>query len=608
MNKSICITKFILAIAIGLLFCVHASAQENTNDEIRTTHFPEMRPLVNSRISGAPVLSQPQRIDGKEREIRTEKHGLVYPAFFDWNKDGKKDLLLGEFETGETGSFIKVYLNEGTDAEPRYSGKYFYATDVNGDTISNHQWCCIGIHPRIVDLDQDGYPDIISGQYMPGLVSWWRGSKDGFLPREFIEQEGYKEGAVLDGGEGDDPKSHSYWNYTSVDFADFNGDGLLDMFVGGSGGLRVALNTGTRKKPKFGIRHYLLHTDGSKLAISSTDEKSRAYLFKTYMTPVDWDGDGVLDILLTYEYVREGHHPVEFFKGVQTSEGLRFEKAVPLFTEKDGRKALPGCQPMITVVDYNNDGVMDIVFGISIPTINGFDVTPEVAWEWVRNVGIQTPGKDAGRGIEYEGGIKGAIKRIEKEPAIKGYFLGKLNDYKYLTLRHRGYVFVMYGSKNGVSVSVVSVNNTSAKEESVPTQANKGIGEIVSYSMKLPERVIPGKKFEVELVFSIQEGWHGYADEKINTALGFIPTTVEFEFPWGVKKIGKTELPEFSYSGPYPVYEGQNVTFRQKFSCPKGVLKDKSELVVKAHVRYQVCDENMCMPPQEYTLEKTIKL
>lgn len=598
MKKIICITGLILALSYTFTL-----AQKTSKETTRTTNFPEMRPITNSNIPGAPILSIPQRIDGTDQEIRTEKHGLIYPAFFDWNKDGKKDLLLGEFETGEKGSFIKVYLNEGTDAAPKFSGKYFYATDINGDTITNHQWCCIGIHPRIVDVDQDGYPDIVSGQYNPGLISWWRGSKDGFHPRVFIEQEGYTEGSRYNQGEGDDPTSFSYWNYTSVDFADFDGDGLIDMFVGGSGGLRVALNIGTKEKPKFGIRRYLLHTDGTKLAINGENKN----LFKTYMTPVDWDGDGVLDLLLTYEYTRENHHPIEFFKGIQTSEGLRFERSIPLFTAKDGHKILPGCQPMITIVDYNNDGIKDIVFGISIPTVNGYEVAPEIAWEWIRNMGIEMPGKDAGRGIEYLGSIDSMIAHIEKQPALKGYYLGKLNDYKYLTLRHRGYAFVMYGTKNTQEAKNRSTMhpNHETHTGNIPEQQQEN-EKPVTYNLKLPERIVPDQEFEVELTISFGQGWHGYADEKINTALGFIPTTVEFEFPKGVEKKGGIILPEYSYSGPYPVYEGKSVKFKQKFTCTPQALK--KELLVKALIQYQVCNENMCMPPEEQTTQGIINI
>ena len=439
-----------LIIFLSVLAVVNAAAQNPDTDKIKTSNFVEMKKIVNSDIPGAPLLSQPQRIDGSLQEIRTEKQGLIYPAFYDWDGDGKKDLLLGEFESAETGSYIKVYINQGTNEAPSYSGEYFYATDVNGDKITNNQYCCEGIHPRFVDIDGDGWLDILSGQYEPGLVSLWRGSPKGFLPREFVEQEGYRENTgTTSGGANppvDSPDSWNYWNYTCVDFADFDGDGLLDMFVGGSGGPRVALNTGTKENPKFGLRKYLYLTDGTKLHIG----KGSSFVNKSYIHPVDWDGDGVLDILMTHEYNSGGHNPVEFFKGVRTPDGLRFEKPVPLFKAEDGSKALPGCQPMITITDYNDDGIPDIVFGISIQTINGFECDPGIAWRWSSAMGIPMPGGDPGRALEKDGDLEKMIESIEKSPnkeVMKMLTIGKLNDYKYLTLRHRGYPFVMYGSK-----------------------------------------------------------------------------------------------------------------------------------------------------------------
>ena len=100
------------------------SAQNYTPDVdhsmngVRTSNFPKFKELVFTDIPGANLLSQPVRIDGTKFEIRTEKHGLIYPALYDWNKDGKKDLLLGEFETGQASSNIKVYLNVGTPEKP----------------------------------------------------------------------------------------------------------------------------------------------------------------------------------------------------------------------------------------------------------------------------------------------------------------------------------------------------------------------------------------------------------------------------------------------------------------------------------------------------------
>lgn len=40
--------------------------------------------------------------------------GHLVPDVVDWNNDGKKDLLVGQFKEGS----IRLYLNKGTDAKP----------------------------------------------------------------------------------------------------------------------------------------------------------------------------------------------------------------------------------------------------------------------------------------------------------------------------------------------------------------------------------------------------------------------------------------------------------------------------------------------------------
>ncbi len=123
----------LLGFALSLISCTESGE--------RTIGLPEEFKAIKSlELAGAPILGQPTLITGKKAEVRSEKHGLAYPTLFDWNKDGKRDLLVGEFETGETGSNIKVYLNNGSDSKPKYSGEYTYATDIKGDTITAYYW------------------------------------------------------------------------------------------------------------------------------------------------------------------------------------------------------------------------------------------------------------------------------------------------------------------------------------------------------------------------------------------------------------------------------------------------------------------------------------
>ena len=56
--------------------------------------------------------------DGQAIDV---KIGHLVPAVLDWNGDGKKDLIVGQFGGGR----IRVYLNEGTDAKPTFKSFKF---------------------------------------------------------------------------------------------------------------------------------------------------------------------------------------------------------------------------------------------------------------------------------------------------------------------------------------------------------------------------------------------------------------------------------------------------------------------------------------------------
>jgi len=284
-----------------------------------------------------------------------------------------------------------------------------------------------------------------------------------------------------------------------------------------------------------------------------------AGVIKSFITPLDWDGDGVLDLLVTHLYDRKDtKDPVVFFRGVQTDKGLRFEDAIPLFTAAHARKTFPGCQPNIAVTDYNHDGVPDLVIGISLPTINGFNIDSLVTWSYLHDLGLESPGKDAGKAVEWEGGLDKLKKKIETQPGMRDFFLGRLKDYKYLTLRHRGYVYVMLGRRNPEQAE--AKKDVVAKEEiqspvNETTSTGKSNGP-VTYDVKTIAVLSPGEEAAVEVTLHFQDGWYGYANTPGNIGAGWIPTKVDFSLPKGFEAVGPPSLPAPHPKGASEIYNG----------------------------------------------------
>lgn len=95
----------------------------------------------------------------------------LFPAFGDWNKDGKQDLILGEAQ----GS-INLFYNEGGGSAPAlYSpdkGSLKYQNIDIGDFSA----------PILVDLDKDGNLDLITAQKRSN-ITYFRNSATGTTPQ-----------------------------------------------------------------------------------------------------------------------------------------------------------------------------------------------------------------------------------------------------------------------------------------------------------------------------------------------------------------------------------------------------------------------------------------
>src|SRR5262245_3876680 len=63
------------------------------------------------------------RINAGGRPIDVEA-GHAGPLIVDWDGDGVRDLLVGEFGAGR----LRIYLNKGTDAAPRFEDFSYFQT------------------------------------------------------------------------------------------------------------------------------------------------------------------------------------------------------------------------------------------------------------------------------------------------------------------------------------------------------------------------------------------------------------------------------------------------------------------------------------------------
>ncbi|MCP3917228.1 MAG: hypothetical protein GY711_16895 [bacterium] len=109
-------------------------------------------------------------------------------------------------------------------------------------------------------------------------------------------------------------------------------------------------------------------------------------------------------------------------------------------------------------------------------------------------------------------------------------------------------------------------------------------------------------RFEVRVRFAVLDGWHTYRDVPANAP--YIPLTLELQLPGGVKAQGEWTKPSARND---PHTEGVTVldgdfTFTRVFAADA-----KPSKPIECTLRYQVCDERMCLPPAQETLEVELR-
>jgi hypothetical protein len=212
--------------------------------------------------------------------------GYSVPSFVDWNNDGLQDLVVGE--GGAIGTVtpakVRVYLNQGTQADPLFTG-YFYVQAAGQDLTLTPEGC-MGCFPRVVDWDEDGRQDLLVG-VSDGTVRIYMNIADNNNPA-FDAGKNLKIGpeAALDLDVGKRP--------TPI-VVDWNNDGMLDVVSGAwDGYIHIFYNCGCGGSvpPRFTTTFTpvgsIVQESGRDLLVPST---------RSSPVVMDFDGDGKKDLL-----------------------------------------------------------------------------------------------------------------------------------------------------------------------------------------------------------------------------------------------------------------------------------------------------------------------
>jgi hypothetical protein len=265
------------------------------------------------------------------------------PCVADWNGDGRKDLLVGYQTAGK----IAVYLNTGSDANP------VFTTSVNlqagGVDITLPSGGCGAPAPWVCDYDNDGKRDLLVGDGAAGYVYFYRNTNTDANP-------------ILDTGvrlmAGASVLSVTY--RATPYLYDWDGDGLKDLLCGnGDGYVYWFKNIGTARSPAY-ASGTLIQAGGVNLNLG----------IRSVVRMFDLDGDGVPDL------VGSSNTGVYWCKNIGSSAAPILLPPVPLQAPVSGGGLQPintGARMRLDWVDWNNDGVMDLLVGNADGTVSYFE-------------------------------------------------------------------------------------------------------------------------------------------------------------------------------------------------------------------------------------------
>jgi hypothetical protein len=313
--------------------------------------------LANRGTNEQPDYAEPEKLRAGDDVI--DVYGEPTPNFGDFDDDGDLDLLCGEFLDGFT-----YFENTGTRTKPKYAPGRRLTCD--GKPLAMDLQMIV---PAAIDWDRDGDLDLVVGdedgrvallEHSGAVVD----SLPQFLHPVYFQQE---------------PDLLKFGALATPVGVDWDGDGDEDLLCGNTAGHIGFIENLDGGNPPQWARPALLHAGGKLFRIQAGKNGSiqgpcEAKWGYTTFSVADWDGDGLLDIVLNSILGR-----VEWLQNVGTRSEPQLAAPAPVDVawELDGGEPPPkpdwtwwtpaptelASQWRTTpvAVDWTGDGLCDLV-------------------------------------------------------------------------------------------------------------------------------------------------------------------------------------------------------------------------------------------------------
>jgi uncharacterized protein (DUF2141 family) len=258
------------------------------------------------------------------------------PSFADLDGDGDLDAFIGSGD-----GTIHYFHNSGDATSPAFSELGGSLNLFNGVSVGWHA------SPGFVDVDGDGDLDTFIGSW-DGPITYIENTENSSLKSTFVQRSGSL-----------NPLNNvAIGKYSAPTFADLDGDGDLDAFIGGYDGvIKYYQNTGSATSPAF------IQRSGTLNPFNDVD----VGLFST-PSFADLDGDGDLDA-----FIGENDGIIHYFQNTGSATNPAFSEASGSLNPLNGVDI--GWYSTPTFADLDGDGDLDAFSGEMYGTIKYFKNT-----------------------------------------------------------------------------------------------------------------------------------------------------------------------------------------------------------------------------------------